>query len=161
MKCYFINCKNTNCTTEVVTGVGIGDGSKHWNPVCDDCIRKVNWHTLEKRAITPRPVDSGTRTSNSGCEGSIPSRGSNMQEEKVTVGSFDLGPMTEKAATLYGISGGQLEFMSMRTTTLKVDGIWRKYVIMVFTDHDLNALLEHDLRAAGLKPTYEFMFPIE
>lgn len=88
-----------------------------------------------------------------------------MQEEKITVGTFDLGAMTEKAATLYGMSGGQLEFMGLRFVTRKehngLRDIWRKYVILTFTDHDLQALPDEAFRDTGLKPTYELMFPVE
>ena len=157
IKCYFGVCENIDCQVEVVTGISIG-GIKHWNPICPSCLAKTFWAIKETRPIMPRPVDPGTRTSNSGCEGSIPSRGSN-QEQRVTVGEFTVGNMT--MATLWGTAGGQLEFVSMKTSTEMVDGVWRKYIKMKFTDHDLRAVDEEDLKSAGLSPYYEFVFPIE
>lgn len=55
MKCYFNDCPNTNCTTEVITGlswdVETNQRTENWNPVCDSCIAKTNWTFLTTRSI--------------------------------------------------------------------------------------------------------------
>jgi len=83
-----------------------------------------------------------------------------MQEEQITVGTFDLGALTEKVATLYGTANGQLEFVSLRTMDRKIGDRWQKFVVMTFTDHDLQALPDEAFEATGLKPNYELVFPI-
>lgn len=90
-----------------------------------------------------------------------------MQEEKITAGVVNLNDMTPdvvvtdcKAATLFGVSNGQLEFVSMTTMTRRVGNRWQKFVTMRFTDHDLEAVSLEDLRTMGLNPYYELTFPI-
>ena len=83
-----------------------------------------------------------------------------MQEEQITAGTFELGALAETAATLYGTANGQLEFVSLRTMDRKIGDRWQKFVVITFTDHDLQALPDEAFRDTGLKPYYEFTFPI-
>lgn len=59
---------------------------------------------------------------------------------------------------LWGRAGGQLEFVSQRTEWRKEsDGTtWRPYMIMTFTDHDVQITADIDERS----PWYEIAFPI-
>jgi len=72
------------------------------------------------------------------------------QEDQISVGD----------GTLWGTANGQLEFEGMRFDTRKINDRWQKFVILRFTDHDLQAVPEEGLIDAGLKPYYELEFPI-
>ncbi len=73
------------------------------------------------------------------------------QEDQITSGD----------GTLWGSANGQLEFCGMQFVTEKTKhNGWQKFVILRFTDHDLQAVDLEGLQDAGLKPFYELKFPI-